>query len=699
MFVPRLSLAKDGVFYLHMIAFAYILLILAAVTGSVPFASLPVDGHYDSTNVTVRTLTDSVSSDDYTLDEILVMGTRLPQTAGLSASPVSVVGKAELVRTNGVSLADVLSSLPGIFIKNYGGISGLKTIAQRGLGAEHTVVLLNGMRVSNIQNGVVDLGLIGIDELERLEVLHGGQSASFGADAVAGIVNAVTAVQDDDHVTATSSIGSFGYQRYSIGIGGKVTDALSARATYRAEHGDEDYPFLFRNGEQRFELVRHNADFTSRSGTLRSHLQIDDDLHLSLFGRTFTSERGVGGPVVGPASMSVARQKDDDHLLQLMVKSDHVPFGFHIGMQLHSSYQRYQDRAFIVGASALDNFSTILDFRIEPGVLYTFSAATRVALGGEFAYSRGMGNVLASHLQRATSAFYIAAQQRMTDQSDLVEGVWLYPSLRYDVIRTGTETLMSWSPQLGAVCAFREIGGVVSPTLRTNVSRNFRAPTFNELSYAGGGGIGNPHLQPERATNVDVGLDVVMALFGKHLLQVSYFDIAMRDRIVWVSAGGFGVTPKNLRHVRTNGIELTYRWQVFNEQLSVGINYTSLTARKTEGDSPSDHNPRAHLIYVPQEEAQYTAAYRLVLKDDVFREVGAAFSVAYVGFRYTSEDNQNVLPSYAVAEMNLRVHLAIAGLAAVVRFDVNNLFNKEYHSVPGYPMPLRSYRAACSLTF
>ena len=699
MFVPRLSLAKDGVFYLHMIVVSYILLVLAAVMESFASIRLSIDEPYDSTGVAVRRLADSVASDAYTLDEILVTGTRVPHTAALSALPVSVAGKADLARTNAVSLAEALSSLPGIFIKNYGGVSGLKTIAQRGLGAEHTVVLLNGMRISNVQNGLVDLGLIGIDEVERLEVLRGGQSASFGADAVAGIVNAVTTAPGDEHVTVTSSVGSFGYRRYSIGVGGKVTDALSAHATYRDERGDEDYPFLFRNGEQRFELVRQNADFTSRVGTLRTDVQFDERLHLSLFGRTFTSKRGVGGPVVGPASVSVARQNDDDHLLQLMVKSENVPLGYHLGMQFHYSYQRYEDRAFIIGASALDNFSKILDYRIEPGVLYALGEATRVALGGEFAHTAGRGNVLASDLRRVTSALYVAGQQRMIAPSNLLSGVWLYPALRFDAIRTGTETLTNFSPQLGAVCTFRGIGGVVSPTLRASVSRNFRAPTFNELSYAGGGGIGNPRLQPERSTSVDVGLDLAVSLFGRHLLQVSYFDIAMRDRIVWVSAGGFGVTPRNVRRVRTNGVELTYRWLFFEEQLSVGINYTSLAARKTEADSPSDRNPHAHLIYIPQEAAQYTAAYRCALGDGVFREVGAALSVAYVGFRYTSEDNQKFLPSYAVAEMNLRLGLAIAGLAVDVRFDVNNVFDKEYQSVPGYPMPLRSYRAACNITF
>lgn len=652
----------------------------------------------DSSRVETKLEADSVVVQAYTLKEILVTATRLPHTVALSASPVTVLNKAELNRGAAVSLAELLGPLPGLFIKDYGGWSGLKTIAQRGLGAEHTVVLINGMRVTNVQNGLVDLGLIAVDELDRLEVVRGGQSASFGADAVAGVINAVLSPATSElNVRVASSVGSFGYRSYMLAGSGHVTDGLRLRASYREEKGDENFPFILRNGNQRIDLRRQNADFSSRVGTIQSDVLVSDVMQLSLCGRAFSSERGVGGPVVGPASLSVARQQDEDNLLQVALRS---PFsvepqrlGYRLGIQFHHTFQRYEDRNFIVGGTSLNNFYKNMDFRIEPTVDFEAGDKTRLALGGEFARTTAGGNFLKSEVRRFSYAGYAALQQHVDVEGSIVRRIVLYPALRYDAVRTEGEMTASWSPQLGTVVAFREVAELATPSVRASVSKNFRAPTFNELFYAGGGGIGNPKLGPERSTSIDVGLDVKLSLAGTHYVQCTYFDISMRNRIVWAPSGNFTVAPKNLRKVRSRGIEVAYSWKMLDERLMVGLNYTSLTAHKVEPDSPGDPNAHAHLISIPQEQAYSFIAFRQEIEGSFVREFEAAVAASFVGFRYTTEDNRGFLPAYTIADANLNVRLFVADLSLLLRLKVNNLFNTEYQSVPAYPMPLRSYRA------
>ncbi len=693
--MPRLSRERRGFLLLTLYRTYLALLVMlsfAAYAHEVP------SWCGDSSRVETADGPDSAAMRAYSLQEILVTATRLPQTAALSASPVTVLSKAELGQMNAVSLADLLGPLPGLFVKDYGGWSGLKTIAQRGLGAEHTVVLINGMRVSNVQNGLVDLGLIAADELDRLEVVRGGQSASFGADAVAGVVNAVLSpVTRELSVRAASDIGSFGYRRYWVSGSGEVTDGVGVRAAFREEKGDENFPFLFRNGSEQIELTRQNADFRSRLATVQSDFLVNDAVQLWVCGRTFSAERGVGGPVVGPASFSVARQKDEDHLLQAAFRSppsDDAPrFHYRIGFQFHHSYQRYEDRAFLVGGTPLDNFYKTTDVRLEPTMDFALSDRTRIALGSEFSRTTGVGNFLGSDVRRISYAGYAALQQQVGTEGPIVRNMLLYPALRYDAVRTEGEIITSWSPQLGTVISFQEVGGVIQMSLRASVSRNFRAPTFNELFYAGGGGIGNPHLQPERSTSIDVGMDVRLSLAGTHHLQCTYFDIAMRNRIVWVPAGSFTVMPKNLRSVRSRGVEVAYKWTTLDERLTFGMSYTSLAARKTQPDSPGDPNANAYLIYVPQEQAHYSIAFRHEFEGSFVRELEAAVAASYVGFRFTSEDNRSFLPSYTIADANLNVRMRITDVSLLLRVEVNNLLNNDYQSVPAYPMPLRSYRA------
>ncbi|MEO8168745.1 MAG: TonB-dependent receptor plug domain-containing protein, partial [bacterium] len=184
-----------------------------------------------------------VANREFTYPEVIVTATRIPQIASLSASPITVLDQKEIQRTNATSLADLLGSVPGLFVKDYGGSSGLKTVAQRGLGPEHTLVLVNGMRVSTPQNNLVDLGLTSADEIDRVEVIHGGNSAAFGADAVAGVVNIVTS-PGRDVLKASAGVGSFGYNKMELS-GTTHFSGAAIRAALREERGAENFPFIF----------------------------------------------------------------------------------------------------------------------------------------------------------------------------------------------------------------------------------------------------------------------------------------------------------------------------------------------------------------------------------------------------------------------------------------------------------------------
>jgi outer membrane receptor protein involved in Fe transport len=338
-----------------------------------------------------------------------------------------------------------------------------------------------------------------------------------------------------------------------------------------------------------------------------------------------------------------------------------------------------------------------MNVRVEPAVDVAVGDRTRLALGGEFSRTTAAGNFLRSDVRRVSYAAYAALQQQVGAEGAIVRHIFLYPALRYDAVRTGEEVLASWSPQLGAVIGFQEVGGLIMTGVRASVSRNFRAPTFNELFYAGGGGLGNPHLQPERSTSIDVGMDLKLSLLGTHQLQCTYFDMSMNNRIVWVPTGSFTVMPKNLRNVRSRGVEVAYQWTTLDDHVTIGWNYTSLTARKTQPDSPGDPNANAHLIYIPQEQAHYSIAFRHGFEGSFLREIGAMVAASFVGFRFTSEDNRNFLPSYTIADANIHARLRVTDVSLLLRVEVNNLSNQDYQSVPAYPMPLRSYRATLGI--
>ena len=83
--------------------------------------------------------------------------------------------RESLQNLNALQLSDALKHLTGVTVKDYGGIGGLKTISVRGLGASHTGVHYNGIAVSDVQTGQIDIGRFSLDNIENIS-LHSGQS-------------------------------------------------------------------------------------------------------------------------------------------------------------------------------------------------------------------------------------------------------------------------------------------------------------------------------------------------------------------------------------------------------------------------------------------------------------------------------------------------------------------------------------------
>ncbi len=132
------------------------------------------------------------------IDEIVVTGSRIAQPNVLSSIPITSVSAEDLTLQGNVSLGDALNELPALrstFSQanstRFIGTAGLNTLDLRGQGTARTLVLVNGRRHVTAQPGqlTVDTNTIPADLLERVDVVTGGNSAIYGSDAVAGVVN------------------------------------------------------------------------------------------------------------------------------------------------------------------------------------------------------------------------------------------------------------------------------------------------------------------------------------------------------------------------------------------------------------------------------------------------------------------------------------------------------------------------------
>jgi iron complex outermembrane receptor protein len=162
-------------------------------------------------------------ANDTALQEVVVTGSRLAISPNdVSISPVTSLTSLDIQQTGLVRTEDLLNNLPQVVAEQSGGTSissnGTATVSLRGLGSQRTLVLVNGTRLAPgaslgatpSTSSSADINQIPADLIERVDVLTGGASAVYGADAVAGVVNFVL----NTHFEGVKVDANYGFGRY-----------------------------------------------------------------------------------------------------------------------------------------------------------------------------------------------------------------------------------------------------------------------------------------------------------------------------------------------------------------------------------------------------------------------------------------------------------------------------------------------------
>jgi iron complex outermembrane recepter protein len=161
------------------------------------------------------------------VQEVVVTGSRIAVPNQTSISPVTFVSAADIQQTGVTRVEDMLNQLPQIFASQNSNVSngsdGTATVNLRGLEPKRTLVLVNGDRLgpgSPLTGGQSDINMIPVELIDSIEVLTGGASSTYGADAVAGVVN----FKLNDHFEGVKLVGDIGgYQHDNSNLDGVET--------------------------------------------------------------------------------------------------------------------------------------------------------------------------------------------------------------------------------------------------------------------------------------------------------------------------------------------------------------------------------------------------------------------------------------------------------------------------------------------
>lgn len=197
-------------------------------------------------------------------DAIVVTATRGNSTTQELPHSMSVISPERISLLNPLNISEALLNIQGAYIKDYGSVGDLKTVSLRGSNPEQVLVLLDGQRLNNPQTGQIDLSTITLDEIERVEILRGGSSAIYGADAIGGVLNMITRRgQAHDGIGASLSVlgGSFNTRSLDASVDFE-SDMIDGSVTYRRLNSDGDFSFTDPEGN---DQTRQNNDLSSQN--------------------------------------------------------------------------------------------------------------------------------------------------------------------------------------------------------------------------------------------------------------------------------------------------------------------------------------------------------------------------------------------------------------------------------------------------
>jgi len=637
-------------------------------------------------------ITTTVTAEDIR-DILVVTASRIPVPLSASGSSVSVIDREQIEARQSVFAADLLQDVPGVAVSRSGSIGSQAQVRIRGAEANQVLVLIDGIRANdpagNDEFGFQDLTTW---DVERIEVVRGPQSALWGSDALAGVINVITREPTEEFSAGGFAEGG-AFDTYSIGgrVAGKVLgtrtglslSTVNSNGSNSSRSGDEDDGYENTTGS--LTLAGRPAD----------HVTLDFVGRYTSTTKEFdTSDFSTGLPAdsADESDVDLGYFRTGGTLKLLDDRWTQSLRAAWTTTDTNNSND-FGDN----GSTGADKYGIYYQtsWQFTPGNSDSPGDSATVALLHEKQDFRQRGDVIVldpddpsqnldpnqDQDQRTTAAVLevIVSPLRQTSIS---------LSARYDD-----------NSDYDDVATYRATTAWTTERTRTRLHASYgtgqKAPTFVErFGFFPDQFVGNPDLVPETSTGWEAGIE--QPLFDSRIsLGATYFHEDLQDEINGFAfdpvTGGF--TAENLDgESKRRGVEVTARARV-SAGLRVSGSYTYLDA--TEPDSFTGDSTRE--IRRPRHVASLNGDWQFF---DSRADVN--LNLTYVGdrtdvfFGPPTFDETVDLDSYYLASVAVS-YRATEQVRVYAR--VENLLDDNYEDVYGYSTPGRGAYAGIGLSF
>ena len=613
--------------------------------------------------------------------KVVVTAQILPVDAESSPAPVTILTREQIDQRVATSLPDLLATQPGFSMGRTGPEGGTASLFLDGGNSNYTKVLVDGVP-ANAPGGLIDFSNFTVDNIDKIEVVHGAESALYGSDAMDGVIQIFThrGTTTIPEFTAFADGGNF-----DTGHGGAELSGLLGRFDYSAGVAD-----LETNGQG------PNDAFRNRTLSGNFGWRISDTAHISLTLRDNDSEAGTPGQTLLQSANltdTISLQNFDAGLHADFTTGSHWNHQFN-GAEMYSrefNFDPYSPTFFQYNRTDFTGQSTYLlkgfaftagyEYEIENGFLSTTADA-------------GLG-LAETHARRNNQAGFLDSRWEPVARLTLSAGARADDNSYF-----GTRVL----PRAGASYALRVAQGAFGDTrLLASYGQGIVAPRFDQSYGADPCFPGNPNLLPEESRTIHAGFEQKLAsdrvrftadYFDNNFHNiVSFLTVAPSASCLAVGAPFGAGTFFNTDLARARGANFSTEARI-TRWLSGSANYTYDSTRTLSAPTEALNIDPNYLVGSPllrrplnSGNIMLNATYWRMNLNVIGYFTGQRFDYYYPG--------QIIDPGYALinlaATYNVSRDFSLYG-------RIDNLANKQYEEAYGYPALGREFRIGVKYT-
>lgn len=477
----------------------------------------------------------------YDLDEIEVTAQRTPALYSQVARIVSVIERKEIEAAPVSSVTELLEYVAGVDVRQRGQEGVQADVSIRGGTFDQTLVLLNGINITDPQTGHHNFNLpVSLDQVERIEILQGPAARVYGPNAFSGAINIVTRARGDKSIRTHLGAGSYGF--------------LKGNMSGTFQTGSLDH--LIAVDYSRSDGYINNTDFSTANLFYSNNLDVESGrLHF----QTGYTEKGFGAN-----SFYTPRFPDQYEETKTLLGS----VKWQSNNQLHLTpgvyWRRHQDRFELFRDEAPEWYTThnyhlthVYGANLNSWMEWDLG---KTALGMEYRSENINSNVLGTEMDEpidvpGENAQFTKSSTRNTtsvfmDHTAFVKK-WIFNAGVMANHISGTDLGLNFFPGI-------DISHQFNSNLKwfSTFNTSLRLPTFTDLYYSGPSNIGNPELKPEKSATIETGLKWMGESHTGHLVL---FYRKGNDIIDWVrTSEGEIWQPRNLTELKNRGLELNW---------------------------------------------------------------------------------------------------------------------------------------------